>query len=83
MNRILDDDNPEWNEEDFKRAKPAGELLPHLLQKRRGAQKASTKVSTTIRIDREIIEYFRSGGRGWQTRLNDALKEWLAENKAQ
>lgn len=83
MNRILDDENPEWTEEDFKRAKPAAELLPHLLQKRRGVQKASTKVSTTIRIDREIIEYFQSGGRGWQTRLNNALKEWVAKNKAQ
>ena len=83
MKRILDDENPEWTVEDFKRARPASELLPHLIQKRRGVQKTSPKVSTTIRIDREVIDYFRAGGRGWQTRLNNALKEWVAENKAQ
>ncbi|PHV25132.1 hypothetical protein CSQ93_25635 [Janthinobacterium sp. BJB426] len=35
------------------------------------------KVSTTIRFDAEIIEAFKATGDGWQTRMNDALKEWL------
>ncbi|ASF45257.1 hypothetical protein CEK71_03805 [Methylovulum psychrotolerans] len=25
---------------------------------------------------------FRATGKGWQTRMNDALKEWLSEHKA-
>jgi uncharacterized protein (DUF4415 family) len=29
------------------------------------------KVPITIRLDREVVEYFRSSGRGWQTRLNE------------
>lgn len=35
------------------------------------------KVSTTVRLDADILTAFRASGRGWQTRLNDALREWL------
>ncbi len=37
----------------------------------------STKVSTTIRFDREVLDAFRAGGPGWQSRMNDALREWI------
>lgn len=36
------------------------------------------KVAVTIRYDAEIIEHFRSGGDGWQTRMNDALRDWMS-----
>ena len=32
------------------------------------------KVSTTIRLDADIVAHFRAGGDGWQTRINDALR---------
>ena len=48
------------------------------IRRGRGAQKAPTKASTTIRLSREVIDYFRSGGPGWQSRIDDALKEWMA-----
>jgi uncharacterized protein (DUF4415 family) len=35
------------------------------------------KISTTIRLDADIVRHFRAGGRGWQSRLNAALREWL------
>jgi uncharacterized protein (DUF4415 family) len=35
------------------------------------------KVSNTIRLDADIIEKFRAKGPGWQTRINDALRDWL------
>ena len=41
----------------------------------RGRPKAhDTKVSTTIRLDRDILAHFRGGGDGWQTRINEALR---------
>lgn len=47
-------------------------------RKRRGRPAGSgTKVSTTIRFDVEVLEAFKASGDGWQTRMNDALKEWL------
>ena len=37
--------------------------------------KAERKVSITLRLDRDVIERFKSTGRGWQTRINAALKK--------
>ena len=36
------------------------------------------KVSTTKRLSRPVIEHFKAGGKGWQTRIDAALAEWLA-----
>ena len=45
---------------------------------RRGRPRvAQPKVSTTIRLSQDVIDHFKSGGRGWQTRINDALCEWI------
>ena len=33
-----------------------------------------TKVLTSIRLDPEVIEAFKAQGRGWQSRMNDALR---------
>ncbi len=44
---------------------------------RRGRPVGSYKTATTIRFDDEVIEAFKSTGKGWQTRINAALKDWL------
>ena len=33
------------------------------------------KILQTLRIDRDVIEYFKAGGPHWQTRLNNALRK--------
>jgi uncharacterized protein (DUF4415 family) len=35
------------------------------------------KVSTTIRLDADVLSAFRSEGPGWQTRINDVLRAHL------
>jgi uncharacterized protein (DUF4415 family) len=82
-----DPDNPELGEEWFKQARPAQEVLPPevheglvALKRRpgqRGPQKAPRKLAVTVRYDAEVVEAFRAGGEGWQTRMNDALRDWL------
>ena len=42
--------------------------------------KARPKVSTTIRLSPEVIDHFRAGGCGWQTRIDEALRDWIAES---
>jgi len=43
---------------------------------RRGRPKADvTKVSTTLRLDPDVIAAFRAGGPGWQSRINDVLRK--------
>ncbi len=39
--------------------------------------KENPKVFTGIRLDAEVLNAFKATGKGWQTRMNDALKEWL------
>ncbi|MFD2447860.1 BrnA antitoxin family protein [Vogesella fluminis] len=43
----------------------------------RGAQKAPTKERITIRLSPDVAQAFKATGKGWQTRLNDALRDWL------
>lgn len=41
----------------------------------RGRPKADvTKVSTTIRLDPDVLEKFKADGPGWQSRINEALR---------
>lgn len=40
---------------------------------------SSPKVSTTIRLSREVIDHFKGAGRGWQTRIDEALREWIRQ----
>lgn len=41
----------------------------------RGRPKAViTKVTTTIRLDPDVLAKFKSSGRGWQSRINEALR---------
>ncbi len=38
---------------------------------------AAAKEQVSIRYDREVLAAFRRSGPGWQTRMNEALKDWL------
>ena len=40
---------------------------------------ARPKVSTTIRLSPDVIDHFKAGGRGWQTRIDEALREWIRQ----
>ncbi|MEZ5688708.1 MAG: BrnA antitoxin family protein [Caenibius sp.] len=75
-------DNPELTADDIAKARPFGEVFPELAKtiKVRGPQKAPTKVSTTIRLSPEVIEHFRKSGRGWQSRIDNALKDWIGKH---
>jgi uncharacterized protein (DUF4415 family) len=84
----IDADNPEWTEEDFGRAKPAHEVLPPQVltafKKTRGPQRLPTKVPVAIRLSREVVDHFKAGGKGWQSRIDEALKRivWKPRRRA-
>ncbi|MGH9346794.1 MAG: BrnA antitoxin family protein [Vicinamibacterales bacterium] len=78
-----DAENPEWTEEDFRRARPALEVLPtevveaiRRYRGQRGPQKAATKELISLRVDRDVVDAFRATGRGWQTRATEALRAY-------
>lgn len=75
---LIDDDNPEWTEEMFKGAVRLNALPESLQAKLRGRPKAAvTKERITIRLSQDVLERFRASGEGWQTKMNDALRDWL------
>lgn len=76
-------DNPELTAADIAEMVPFVEAFPELAAtiKRRGPQLAPTKVSTTLRLSQDVLEKFRAGGTGWQSRIDIALREWLALQK--
>ncbi len=81
-----DPDNPEWTEEDFARAKGPESLppevlaaFPNTLARVRGMQKAPVKTQVALRLDPDIVAHFKAAGRGWQSRINAALREAMAK----
>ncbi|BEG77391.1 BrnA antitoxin family protein [Achromobacter xylosoxidans] len=42
-----------------------------------GSTAAVRKSATTIRLDVEVLAAFKATGQGWQTRMNNALRDWL------
>lgn len=81
------DENPEWTEADFARARPAAEVLPSEVlaafgKGKRGRPigwtKPNAKKSITLRLDPDVIEAWRMSGPGWQSRMNAALRQALA-----
>ncbi len=79
-----DDENPEWTEADFARARPVTDFpeLVALLQKhgklgRPPLPAHQRKQRVTLHLDPEVLERLKADGRGWQTRANAALRRAL------
>lgn len=74
-----DPDDEETTDEQLAQARPFVEAFPELAQTLRrsaGGRPRSTdpKVPVSIRLDREVVEKFRATGPGWQSRINEALR---------
>jgi uncharacterized protein (DUF4415 family) len=83
----IDDEAPEAADEWFERARPAKDVLSKLVGRKAAEELlkpklgrpplASPKEHLNIRLDADVVSAFRRTGTGWQTRLNDALRDWL------
>lgn len=66
------DDAPEWTDEMFDRA----DLYHGDVLIRRGRPPLDApKRQVTLRLSPEVIDHFKAGGPGWQTRIDDALRQ--------
>ncbi len=61
---VSDPDTYELSGEEFSKLRPVGRPIAEV-----------TKDKITIRLSREVTEYFRAAGKGWQTRMDKALLE--------
>ena len=69
--------------EELHKFRPAHEF-PELGQaiKRAGRPKAeATKTPVSIRLSTEVVDYFKSTGKGWQTRVDAVLKDYVASHE--
>jgi len=65
-----DPDTHELTDKEFSKLRPVGRPLAEV-----------TKDRITIRLSREVTEYFRATGKGWQTRIDNALLEYVAKHR--
>jgi uncharacterized protein (DUF4415 family) len=69
---VADLDTYELTADEFKELKPY----------KSGRPKAqSHKERITIRLSPDVLFAFKSTGKGWQTRVDVALKEWLIQHR--
>ncbi len=84
---MINDENPEWTAEDFKKAVPLSALPKSeqdkllSLKKHRGPQKTPTKELISIRLSQDVVSKLRASGRGWQARVDEHLRQWLNRSK--
>ena len=69
--KVLDADNPAWTED---------LLGAPVLKRGRGPQATPIKVLTTIRLDVDVLEFFKAQGSGYQSRINDTLRKVVQRN---
>jgi uncharacterized protein (DUF4415 family) len=74
-----DPDAPEATDEQIAQAKPFAEAFPELMASiRRGRGRPpveSPRQQISIRLDADVIAKFKATGKGWQARMNEALRQ--------
>jgi len=62
------------------------ELTPEMFAQavvRRGLPSPPKKVQLTLRIDGDVVEWFKAQGRGYQTQINALLRAYMEAHKTQ
>ncbi|MCA9735806.1 BrnA antitoxin family protein [candidate division KSB1 bacterium] len=70
-------ESPALSDETLKRLKPVKEHHPERPKRVRSLQKTPVKIPVAIRLNPDIVNYFKSQGKGWQTKINDVLGEYV------
>ncbi len=73
---LIDDENPEWTEEDFARARPASELPPHILRAfpKTVEALARRRVDVTVKLGQDVIAYYKSRSEDWHAEIDAVLR---------
>ncbi|MBN8280195.1 MAG: BrnA antitoxin family protein [Gammaproteobacteria bacterium] len=67
---VRDGDAPEWTPEMFGRAMARKDLKP-----------VPKKALLSLRIDADVVEWFRAQGAGYQSRMNALLRAYMEAHK--
>lgn len=84
--RVSANDAPATKPEDWNDAfvtRSTNELRAAVAARRtRGPNKRPTKVQVAVRYSPEVLAYFRATGAGWQSRMDEALREYIERHRA-
>lgn len=61
------------------------EITPEMFAKamvQRGLKSPPNKRQITIRLDEDVLRWFRSQGKGYQTRINSLLRAYMEAHRA-
>jgi len=82
---IVDRDNPEWTNHTIANATTLkASALPDSFKqaiKRGRPESVHPKKPISIRLSPEVLAYFRATGRGWQTRVDDILRQYVEQHQ--
>ncbi len=70
-------ESPPLSNKVLSRMQPVRKAHPNIPLRVRGPQKKTTKKQLTIRLNQEVVEYFESQGKGWQTKINEVLADYV------
>ncbi|QLB19131.1 BrnA antitoxin family protein [Mannheimia granulomatis] len=87
-NQIIDNENPQWTQVDIDNSLTFQEMLADLqalviqsqIKKRGRPLSQNKKVSVTIRYSSNVIDAFKATGKGWQSRMNKVLEDYIAQH---
>jgi uncharacterized protein (DUF4415 family) len=77
---LSDEEAPEITDEQLAQAQPFTDAFPALAAKMRKnvggrPRLANPKTPISIRLDQDVIAKFKATGSGWQSRINEVLRE--------
>ncbi len=61
------------------------EITPEMFARgvvRRGLKPRGRKVQLTLRVDNDVLEWFKARGRGYQTQINALLRAYMEAHKS-
>ena len=65
-------------DDELVRARPFSEAMPELaaaIRRGRGPGRRPRKETVTLRLDPDVVQAFKDDGPGWQSRINETLRE--------
>jgi uncharacterized protein (DUF4415 family) len=73
-------ESPPLSKKMLSRMQPVKKAHPSMPSRVRGPQIKPTKKQLTIRLNQEVVEYFKLQGKGWQTKINEVLADYVSSH---
>jgi uncharacterized protein (DUF4415 family) len=74
-------ESPPLSNEILSRMKPVKEKHPNIPKRVRGPQRDPLKIPVSIRLSPIVVAHFKSQGKGWQTKIDEILHNYIKKQK--